>query len=113
MVISDRLIVSDAAFPPMASTESPQSFSFHAAFRNSNSCEAGRMWNFDSPYCATCSLSNVCHRREPVQRAQKASARWARRLAKPCQRLFAAPRMPHLEISEDVGSDFRSGEDHF
>lgn len=26
------------------------------------------------------------------------SARWARWLAKPCQRLFAAPPMPHLEI---------------
>jgi len=25
-------------------------------------------------------------------------ARWARWLAKPCQRLFAAPPMPHLEI---------------
>jgi hypothetical protein len=28
------------------------------------------------------------------------SARWARWLAKPCQRLFAAPPMPHLKLPE-------------
>jgi len=28
------------------------------------------------------------------------SARWARWLAKPCQRLFAAPAMPHLKLPE-------------
>jgi hypothetical protein len=28
------------------------------------------------------------------------SARWARWLAKPCQRLFAAPPMPHLKLAE-------------
>jgi hypothetical protein len=28
------------------------------------------------------------------------SSRWARWLAKPCQRLFAAPAMPHLKLPE-------------
>jgi hypothetical protein len=28
------------------------------------------------------------------------SSRWARWLAKPCQRLFAAPEMPHLKMPE-------------
>ena len=32
------------------------------------------------------------------------SARWARWLAKPCQRLFAAPPMPNLKVPEASGS---------
>jgi hypothetical protein len=32
------------------------------------------------------------------------SARWARWLAKPCQRLFAGPPMPNLKVPEASGS---------
>ena len=38
------------------------------------------------------------------------SARWARWLAKPCQRLFAAPPMPHLKVPE-VWSESNGVED--
>ena len=41
------------------------------------------------------------------------SAQWARWLAKPCQKLFAASPMPDLEIPGDVGRNCRAGAEHF
>ncbi len=41
------------------------------------------------------------------------SAQWARWLAKPCQRLFAASPMPDLANSRNVEPNRRHGAEHF